>query len=358
MDLLRIAKTRLQSQQLKSSTQNSPEETVSWLLAMQAQDYPGAKWSIGIRLPGSTDTQVEQAIGKKSILRSWILRGTLHFATAEDIRWLIELVGTRIIAGNKRRYGELELNEKTLTRSNDLLVRAVEKGESRTRKNLLAMLRQKGISTEGQRGVYMLQRASLDGLICQGSTRANDATFMKLDEFPLKKMSRAEALAELAFRYFSSRGPATLQDFTWWSGLSATDARSALDSIQSELTQVTADDTTYWSKAPKSTTQKSRTSTFLLPGFDEFLLAYKDRRASLAAPNYNRLTPAGGLLPGTVVIDGKVVGTWKRTFKKGTVVMAFSPFAPISSVDQADIFRAAENFAKYLQMPLNIAQSE
>jgi hypothetical protein len=358
MDLRQIAKTRLQSQQIESPTQTSPEEVVSWLLAMQAQDYAGAKWSIGIRLPGSTDSQVEQAIGEKSILRSWILRGTLHFATAEDIRWLVDLVGPRMIAGNKRRYRELELDEKTLIRSNDLLILAVEKSESHTRKSLLAMLRQKGIPTEGQRGVYMLQRASLEGLICQGSTRANDPIFLKMDEFPLKKMSRADALAELSIRYFSSRGPATLPDFTWWSGLTAAEARAGLEFVRSRLSQATIDGISYWSGSALSPQSESKNSALLLPGFDEFLIAYKDRRASLDVPNYNRLTPANGMLPGTMVIDGKVVGTWKRTFRSGSVVVACSPFAPISSVDQKKMSRAASELAKYLQLPLEITQSE
>ncbi len=216
------------------------------MLAVQGQDYAGAKWSLGLRLSKSTAAGVEQAISDKIILRSWLLRGTLHLVSGTDIHWLLVLLGPGIIAGNKRRYRELELDEATLLRSNDLLANALQGNDQLGRKELLAFLRQNGISTEGQRGVYMLQRASLEGLICQGVMHANNPTFMKLDGFPSKTMNRQEALAELARRYFISRGPATLQDFTWWSGLPAAEARAGLDSVQSQFIHESIDEQVYW----------------------------------------------------------------------------------------------------------------
>lgn len=204
-------------------------------MAVQAQDYEGAKWSLALRLPKCTDAGVEQAITDRTIIRSWVLRGTLHFVSPADIHWLLSIVAPRIIAGNARRYQELELDERTLTRSNDLLVKALQEANQLNRKAMLASLEQNGISTAGQRGVYILQRASLDSLICQGTAHASNQTFMLLDEFSSKAMERDEALAELAKRYFSSHGPATLQDFIWWSGISTAEAMAGLDSIRSQL---------------------------------------------------------------------------------------------------------------------------
>ena len=274
MDLQDIAHQRLRSQQIEHTNLKLPGEMVPWLIAVQAQDYAGAKWSLGLRLPECTDADVEAAIAEKTILRSWVLRGTLHFVARTDIHWLLALVAPRIIAGNKRRYRELELDEPTLIRSNDLLMKALQGANQLTCKALLAMLEQNGISTEGQRGIYMLQRASLDGLICQGAVHSNNPNFVKLDEIPHKMMKREEALAELAGRYFTSRGPATLQDFIWWSGLPAAEARVGLDSIQTQLVHETVDDKTFWGSASIKMARDNPQSLYLLPGFDEYLLAY------------------------------------------------------------------------------------
>ncbi len=348
MNVQELVLQRLRSQQLWPPDLHLPGEVVSWMLAVQGQDYAGAKWSLGLRLPNSTDLEVERAIADKIILRSWLFRGTLHLVAGTDIRWLLALLGPGIIAGNKRRYGELELDEAVLLRSNDLLANALQGNDQLGRKELLALLRQNGISTEGQRGVYMLQRASLEGLICQGVLHANNPTFMKLDGFPSKRMNRQEALAELARRYFISRGPATLQDFTWWSGLPAAEARAGLDSIQSQFTHGSIDEQVYWWSPSLPLPRKKTQTTFLLPGFDEFLLAYKDRRASLGMPNYNRLASANGMLPGTIVINGRVVGTWKRTFKKGSVIITTDPFKPLSSVEAKGTLVAANRLGEFL----------
>jgi hypothetical protein len=177
-----IAVHRLHSQQLEHTRLEKPIEVVTWLGAVQAQDYAGAKWSIGIRLPDSTDAGIEQAIADNTFFRTWAMRGTLHFVAASDIRWLLALVAPRIIARNARRYSELELDERTLARSNAVLADALQGGRQLNRSDLLGVLEQNSISTQGQRAAYMLQRASLDGLICQGVMRRNDPTYMSLDE--------------------------------------------------------------------------------------------------------------------------------------------------------------------------------
>ena len=348
MDIRPIPLQRLRSQQLEQTQLRLPPDVVNWMVAVQAQDYAGAKWSLGLRLPKSTDLEIEQSISDKAILRSWVLRGTLHFVTSSDLNWLLQLVGPGVIAGNTRRYRELELDEATLKRSNDLLARTLQREELLTRKELLSILRQNGISTEGQRGVYMLQRASLDGLICQGVMRANNPTFMRMEGFASGTMARAEALAELARRYFTSHGPATLQDFTWWSGLRAAEARDGLESIQSELLHDTVEGKTYWWAASSSPFGRRQQSVLLLPGFDEFLLAYRDRSASLGVANYNQLASTGGMLPGTIVIGGKVVGTWKRTIKKGSVIIDIHPFKGFSPVEDAGLVSAGKRLGEYL----------
>jgi hypothetical protein len=350
-ELRQIALRRLHTQQIARTHFKQPGALLTWLGAIQGQDYAGTKWTLGLRLPGSKDADIERALAGKAIVRSWILRGTLHFAAAEDLRWMIELVAERLISGSARRYRELELDEKTLVRSNDLLVKSLQGGQRRTRPELFAMLEQNGISTLGQRGVHLLQRASLDGLICQGETQRNQPTFFALEELPAAStLSRDEALAELARRYFTSRGPATLQDFVWWSGLSTADARAGLDAVQEQLLQEVVEGQTYYCSPATPAVQDTSPAAYLLPGFDEYLLAYKDRRAVLDDPLYQRKTPTNGMLPATIVIDGKVTGTWRRAFKKETVSLQANPFRELNKEEQAALVAAGKRYAVFLGM--------
>ncbi len=360
MTVSSIAVRRLFSQQLAQTSCRRPDALLAWLVALQGQDYPGAKWSLGLRLPGSTDAQVEQALTEKSIVRSWVLRGTLHFVSASDVHWLLALISQRLIAGNARRYRQLELDEATLVRSNDLLSRTLQEGGTLDRRELFAVLQRNGISTEGQRGVYMLQRASLDGLIYQGAVRRNIPTFYSLAEIPApsKKLTREEALAELARRYFTSRGPATLQDFVWWSGLAAAEARAGLDLARAQLVGETFGGQEYWMSADESSlAPKSLQRAYLLPGFDEYLLAYKDRSASLDDPRYHRLIPLNGMFPATVLLEGRVVGTWKRTFKKDAVVLTVRPFDPFDEQVRQALTPAAQRYGEFLGMACELENS-
>jgi len=238
MNPTEIVRERLHNQQLTHTKFKKPVEIISCLGAVQGQDYYGAKWAVGLRLPGSTDAEIEQSIAEKTIFRTWLMRGTLHLVAAEDIRWMLELLAPRIIKSNTRRYRDLELDEKTLNHSNQVLSNALENGQERNRRELLAILQENGISTEGQRAAYMLQRASLDGIICQCAVDHNTPNYMLMDSVPKdKSMEREDALAELARRYFKSRGPATIGDFIWWSGLLAADARAGLKAVKSEFFQ-------------------------------------------------------------------------------------------------------------------------
>jgi hypothetical protein len=317
--------------------------------AIQGQDYPGAKWSIGLRLPGSTDADIEQTIADGRILRTWGMRGTLHFAAAGDIRWMVTLVAPRVRAGNARRYKQLELDEKTLARSSEVIAKAVQEDSQHfTRKELLDILERGGISTEGQRGVYLLQWASLDHVICQGVMRGRESTFRIPPEG--KTMAHDDAAAELARRYFASRGPATLKDFTWWSGLAAADARAGLEAVKSGLAEAKINGETYWRSPSSSTAKTSKSDTYLLPGFDEYLLGYTDRRAVLEPQHAKKVLPGGGIFAPTIVMDGQVVGTWKRVVKKRQVVITPSPFRPLTADERDALAVAAEGYGAFLGM--------
>ncbi|MFZ0442673.1 MAG: winged helix DNA-binding domain-containing protein [Methanobacterium sp.] len=320
--------------------------------AVQGQDYAGAKWSIGLRLNGIKDSDVEQALKNKTIVRTWALRGTLHFVSASDIHWLLATISPRIISKNTRRYQELKLDKKTLSHSNKILRNALNNDNQLTRSELLKILNQKGISTEGQRGYYILQRASIEGFICQGVTQFNDPTFMSLEGFPEDKIDNEAALAELAKRYFHSHGPGTLKDFIWWSGLFAKDARAGLDAIKSKLKKEVIDGVTYWMSSIMYN-QLDSPKINLLPGFDEYLLSYKDRSASIDTEQIKKmLTPTNGFFRPTIIINGRVKGTWKRIIKRGKVIIELNPFMPLNDDESEILALEVHRFGEFLGMDI------
>lgn len=359
--ILDIARQRLQSQQLTSPKFVEPEAVLSWLVAIQAQDYAGAKWSLGLRLPDIWEREVELAIAEAKTLRTWAMRGTLHFVAPRDIRWLLTLLAPRIIAGNARRYKELELDEQTVARSNAVIVKALAGGQRLARPELVAVLEQAGIATTGQRTPYLLQRAALALLICQGVMRGKHPTYFLLDELvpPAKSLTREEALAELAHRYFTSRGPATLKDFIWWSGLSSADAGVGLVAVKARLAQVSIGGRSYWlSDSSLEERPSDARLLHLLPGFDEYLLSYQDRSAVMDVPRLRALTPANGMLPPTLVWDGRVVGTWKRTFQnKGAVLITAIPYAPMDAVQWPELVAAARKYGEFLGLAVELVET-
>jgi hypothetical protein len=356
MSGLDIPQHRLHNQHISRPTFETAGEVVQWMGAMQAQDYAGAKYSVGLRMAGATDADIEAAIREKQIVRTWPLRGTLHFVSAADIRWMLTLLAPGMIAGNARRYKELELDADTLTRSTDLLAKALAGGKELSRTELLAMLEANGISTKGQRAPYMLEHASLEGLICQGVAVRNTPTYMLIDEAlpPTKPLARDEALAALAGRYFASRGPATLYDFMWWSGLGIANARAAVEAVRSQFDEAKIDGQTYW--LPKQTpTSQAGSSLYLLPGFDEYLLAYRDRKAVLEAEHSKKVVPGGnGMFMSTIVVDGRVVGLWRRTLKKKHVEVTAQPFESLNADEKGAFEEAAARYGRFLGLPVKV----
>jgi len=356
---MEIAIQRLHNQLLERTTLHHPGEVVAWFGAIQAQDWAGAKWSLGLRLPGSTDVDIEQSMTSKAFVRTWALRGTLHFVAASDLRWLLALISPRIISNFQKRYLDLGLGEQTLARSNALLTAALQDGKQLNRTALLAILEQKSISTQGLRAAFLLQRAALDGLICQGVTYRNNPTYMSVEESlpSVKKMEHGDALVMLAMRYFTSHGPATLQDFTWWSGLTSKEAKDGLSGVQSQLIHETIDGRIYW-LSPNMTANEVDCSPniYLLPGYDEYLVSYKDRSASLYPLDKGNVNLANGLSP-TIIKNGQVVGTWQRRYKKETVIIKANLFSPLTASEKLAFDAAIHLYEEFLGVPVQAEPS-
>ena len=349
MILEEMRNTRLLSQQITSAKFKKAEELVAWFCGIQAQDYPSAKWGIGLRLPSSTDQIVEQAVADHKIVRSWIMRGTLHITTTLDIRWMLDLLAPRIIQSSAGRNRQLELDNATFTKSNNLLCRTLEDGKQLTRDELSSVFEKNGISPSGQRLYHMLHRAALEKLICFGPRRNKQLTFVLLDEnAPMTKSKiRDEALFELANRYFASRGPATLDDFVWWSGLTKTDAKKGLESVRSLFQEETIDRKQYFF-TEKSELEKSKPNkTFLLPAFDEYVIAYRDRSALLSPQHSRQVISTNGIFYPVIVSNGEVVGTWRRIFKKNQVLIELNPFEKPRKAIENEMIQSAQIFGKF-----------
>ena len=346
-----ITRYRLLNQQISTHQFDEPGKLVSWLGAVQAQDYYGAKWSLGLRIPGSTDEDIEIAISDKTLVRTWALRGTLHFLAAADIRWILKLLSPRLISIYGSYYRRLGLDKALVAKSNQVMYRTLRNGKQLTRKELKIQLEKKGIATHEMRLSFLLLRAALDGLICFGSRRDKEFTFTLLDEWiPVtKKLEGDEALAELTRRYFISHGPATVQDFAWWSGLAIVDIKRGLEILKSDLNKEVVKGRTYWMpNNMKATTFQSKT-IYLLPGFDEYIVAYKDRTAAIEAAHIKQVMGAGnGLFNSTIVINGRVRGTWKRTMRKDHVHIETNFFQKLNKSKQIALIAAKKRFAKFL----------
>jgi hypothetical protein len=353
-----IAPQRLSNQSIVPATFEKPGDVVKRLGAVQAQDYLGALWAIGLRMKAATEKTIEQAICDRKIIRTWPMRGTLHFVTPEDVRWMLALLAPRIITNAVRRHRQLELDAATFARSEILFTRALQEGRQLTRPEMMDVLEQDGISTAGQRGYHILWWAAQTGLICFGPRQGKQDTFVLLDDWlpDGKTLSRGKSLAELAHRYFTGHGPATIQDFMWWSGLPAADARTGLEMVKAQLASEALGGQTYWFSPSLSSVNTASPTAYLLPGFDEYLLGYKDRNAVLDPAHAKKVVPGGnGMFKPIIIIDGRVVGTWKRTLRKTKVLVSLNPFTSLSATQMEAAAVAAEPYGHFLGLPVEIS---
>lgn len=343
-----LVRRRLVNQHLAKQTLTTPSEIVARLGAVQAQDYPAAKWAIGQRLVGASDATVERAMNEGSILRTHVLRPTWHFVAPADIRWMLELTAARVKAAAASQWRIYELDEKAFRQSNTALVKALRGGNQLTRSELTSALgRAKLDVTSGVRVGHLLMRAELDALICSGGRRGKQLTYALLDERvpATKPLTRDEALVELATRYFATHGPATPNDFAWWSGLTIADAKAALAMIGDGLEHEVVDGRTYWfpaSALPRST----KPVAHLLANYDEFVVGLADRSAMVERlANMSASDTKGLVFDHVVLVNGQVVGTWPRTLGRDDAGLTF--LTKITAVERQAIAVAVDRYRRF-----------
>jgi hypothetical protein len=349
----------LLSQRVAGERCARPAEVARWMGAVQAQDYQQALWAIGVRTGAATTGEVEEAIAGREIVWTWPMRGTLHFVAAENARWLLELLAPRRLAADRARLRQLELDEGVIERSGRLFYDALRGGRRLPRSGMMRLLAEAGINPAGQRGYHILWHVAQQGIICLGPMRDKEQTFVLRDEWVpnARRLSREAALAELAAVYFTSHGPATVADFAQWTGLTLTDARAGHEAVRSRLVAEQLDGREYWrGDGAAGQGAEGAAGVYLLPGFDEYLLGYKDRGDVLAAEHAQKVVPGGnGVFFPILVVGGQVVGTWKRAVKKGGVAITVRPFARLE-VSCECLEAAAERYSAFLGMPLASAE--
>jgi hypothetical protein len=344
---LDIARQRLQTQHITGPGFATPADVVKWFGAVQAQDYPGALWALGLRTTGAVESDIEQAIADRTIVRTWPLRGTMHFVAPADVRWMLNFFAPRTIARAAPRFKQLELDDGVLARGANLIVKALEGGRQMSRPRIYALFQGAGIATAENRGIHILWRCAHDGLICFGAHDGRQPTFALLEEWVprARAFNRDEALAELARRYFTSHGPATLADFAWWSGLAAADARSALEMARLHLRRTTVDAVTYWLAASASSGNARSPRAVLLPPYDEYTVAYRDRSAALDTKH--AVEARNGIFSPTILLDGRIVGTWTRAKTANDVKVSTRLFGRLDASKAGTLADAVERYRAF-----------
>jgi hypothetical protein len=357
-----IGLRRLASQRIAAGRLEHPAEVVRWLAAVQAQDYGQALWAIGARLRAGSLKQVEDAIADRQIVRTWLMRGTIHFAPPEDVRWLLALVAPRLVADDARRCAQLGLTTADIARSAELLGKALAGDRRLSRPEVMGLLEREGIKTGGGRGYHILWRLAQDALICGGPVQGKQGTFVLLDDWAPRASSRdlsgEEALSVLAARFAASRGPVTDHDLARWAGITLADARSGLHGAGGPaLATRSFGGVDYWvaaDHADDAVPAAGRRKAFLLAGFDEYMLGYKDRDALIAREHASRVVPGGnGIFRPIVVVGGQIVGTWARTVRAKGLTLTVQPFSASRKLAE-QVMSEANRHRAFLGLPSTV----
>jgi hypothetical protein len=355
-----ITRQRLINQGLINPASKAASTVVATLGAVQAQDYAASKWGIAQRTDGLTDARIEREINDGSIVRTHILRPTWHFVAASDIYWMLALTAPRVHAANAYWYRSLEVDYALARRGRTVLTKDLRDGKQLTRAELaLALTRARIQVTNPVRLACIVMRAELDGVICSGARHGKQFTYALLEERVPKPvmLERDAGLCDLARRYFTTRGPATVEDFSWWSGLTKADAKRAVEAAAAHLQHASIEGRSYWGPVVRRLARISSPDVHLLPNFDEYFVGLKDRSAfgaRLEAAGVARMRVLSGH---ALVVNGQIVGGWKRTLGARSVIVEPKPLIRLNEAERRAVGLAAQKLGRYVGSPVEILWS-
>ncbi|WP_411821655.1 winged helix DNA-binding domain-containing protein [Leptospira sp. 'Mane'] len=345
-----ILSLRLRFQNLTEPAKSIADVFAS-LGAIQAQDRNQAKFSVASRLLNCRERDINLAIAKRKIIRTWLLRGTLHLVAAKDTHWILDLISERTLSKLATYHKAQGLDAKILSRTEAIIQKQLSGKKELTRAELFSHIEEAKIPTKGIRGSFILYNAALKQILCLGKDQGKQETYTLLSDWveKPKPISREKALGELAKRYFTSRGPASLEDFIWWSGLTSTEAKLGLELAKPHLRNEIVSDQKYWMSGKENEISKNReTDEFkFLAGFDEYIIGYTDRSLFLD-PKYSKLViQKNAIFKPTILKAGKVVGTWNKTEIKKGLEINVSPLFKWKTPDMDGLDRLKANIVYY-----------
>jgi hypothetical protein len=351
MEHVDIARIRLRQQELHAPRSADASVHLRHMAAIQGQEYELSLWGIGLRLPHLRQVDLEADMQSGRMIRTHLLRPTWHLVAAEDVRWLLGLTAPRVHAANAFMYRKLELPPETLVACADVLTRALAGGHHLQRRALAEALAAAGWPMEGMRLGYVMMYAELEGLICSGPRQGRQFTYALMDErvAPAPAWPREEALAELMRRYFRSRGPATVQDASVWSGLTLGDVRKGIQLLDKELNVVQCGEQAYYLDAAADPKPGGEERLLLLPIYDEMIMGYQNRDALLQFQT--GLQPPPRTLHNCMILDGgQIIGTWKRTAKGRALQLELDFFRPLDARQEEALALAKLRFGEFCGM--------
>lgn len=354
MNATDILSQRLFGQRIAGTPFAAPEDVVAWLGCVQSQDSVGARWSVGQRVAGCTDAEVAAAFDAGRILRTHVLRPTWHYVMPEDIRWILQVTAPRVHALSAYMYRREALDDALFARSHRLFMDALQGGKQLTRAELGTVLAEGGIVAEKMRLASIVMQAELEGLICSGAVRGKQHTYALLAERApqARRLDDDEALARLTLRYFTGHGPATVQDFAWWSSLSLTAVRRGLEMVKADLLHAELDGQTYWFSASAQSPTPQPLTAYLLPEYDE-LIWFR----SLGFPDMDRVRDANtwnDTFFRPILIDGRRAGIWRRTIARKSIALDAQLFATLTPDEQTALDAAIARYSAYMALPVNV----
>ncbi|WP_189331872.1 winged helix DNA-binding domain-containing protein [Actinoplanes ianthinogenes] len=325
-----------------------------WFGAMQAQDLNSVLWSLGARLPGRTREEIVAETERRDVIRTWPMRGTVHLIPSADAHWMLELTGVRMLAGAAKRREMLGLSESDADKAADILGAALTGGGRLTRSACVAAINEGGVAVSGQLGYHLLWYASQRGVTAIAPNEGAEQTFVLLDEWAdtRNSPSHEEALGILAHRYFRGHGPTTAKDFAGWTSLPMKDVRAGI--AAAGLEKVDVDGVEMWADPAVLDAGPVR-GWWALPGFDEYMLGYKDRSMMATPEMLTSIVPGGnGVFQSTLVRDGRVMAVWKRTLGKKAVSVLVSPLVEFTAADWASAEEALQPFGTFVGLPITV----
>ncbi len=356
---LQLRAQRLSRGQAGPST--TPAQVLGEVCGVQAQDLPAGLLSMRARSTSLTAFEIEQARqgrkGSPSIAWIWCMRGTLHLVAAEDAGWLVPLLGPRFIAGDRRRSQQLGWDKQKAAAGLRLVREALQESGALTRAEIITLLKEEGLPSEGQAPVHLLYRAALEGMLCAGPNRGKEPTYVAWESWLGKPRPRPrqEALAELARRYLQAYAPAGPEDLASWSGLKLGEARQAWQLNAGQLVEVEAAGSPAWllkSQLPWLEELEAGDDTppqvRLTPRFDTYLLGYASRELAVEAAHARRIHPGGGIINAALLVDGQAQGTWKIQRQRGRLEVQVEPFEDLAEELLPGIEAEAADVGRFL----------